>query len=477
MLLAIAVAGCSAAEQQSAPAAPKYGQASANPMTPDEMRSALIVEELVEPVDTTPVVVPGLEDQWSDGVQTLKLGKSTAVRADPFEDADLVGVIVRGTRVRWRGHVESSDCKHTWIELEPRGWICAPVTPSTEPPSTATLPRLGKRKTPGTVGRVRKSGLIYKNKKAVLAGDGRKPDGDVVALSKTVRIDGTSYWRTRRGQYVESKYVARYWGSSFGGVELGADTGLTLPLGFVVSSAKRGKAAVIVRAAPSARAKKVRKLSRRSVVSALETSSDDKFVRIGDDEWVSRKDLRIAEPSEPPSETVAGERWLDVDLETQTVVAYEGTTPVYATLVSTGKYGHRTPTGVYRVGRKKSMTTMNSARGAREVYSVANVPWTMYFHQGYALHGAFWHDGFGRTRSHGCVNLAPTDAKWVYEFLGPNMPAGWSQMVADADHPGSAVRVRSAKNPTPKFRGYAAEMEQSTTPEDAPDASTRVARR
>jgi hypothetical protein len=102
---------------------------------------------------------------------------------------------------------------------------------------------------------------------------------------------------------------------------------------------------------------------------------------------------------------------------------------------------------------------MNSTASSKEVYSVANVPWAMYFHEAYALHGAYWHNGFGRARSHGCVNLAPKDARWLYEFIGPEMPPGWSALEADASAPGSAVRIRSRRDPQPRFRSLAAKVE------------------
>ena len=108
-----------------------------------------------------------------------------------------------------------------------------------------------------------------------------------------------------------------------------------------------------------------------------------------------------------------------MDLSEQVVVAYDGDKPIYATLTSTGRRGHRTPTGIYRVVRKKARTTMTSDEGDREIYRVANVPWTLFFHKGYAVHGTYWHDGFGSPRSHGCINMSPADAKFVYEFLGP----------------------------------------------------------
>jgi hypothetical protein len=101
---------------------------------------------------------------------------------------------------------------------------------------------------------------------------------------------------------------------------------------------------------------------------------------------------------------------------------------------------------------------MNSQPAANEVYSVADVPWTLYFHKGYALHGAYWHDSFGSRRSHGCINLSPADAKRVYTILGPNVPAGWSAAYGHEEAPGSVVRIRNRKNPKPKCRGYAAKL-------------------
>ena len=68
---------------------------------------------------------------------------------------------------------------------------------------------------------------------------------------------------------------------------------------------------------------------------------------------------------------------------------------------------------------------MNSEKGKKEVYQVADVPWTMYFHEDYALHGAYWHDAFGKVRSHGCVNLAPADAAWLFEWTDPQVPEEW----------------------------------------------------
>jgi lipoprotein-anchoring transpeptidase ErfK/SrfK len=75
-------------------------------------------------------------------------------------------------------------------------------------------------------------------------------------------------------------------------------------------------------------------------------------------------------------------------------------------------------------------------------YAIEDVPWVMYFHRGYGLHGAFWHTSFGRVRSHGCVNLTPADAQWLFDWTSPRLPAGWAAVFPTAYEPGTLVRVR-----------------------------------
>ena len=58
-------------------------------------------------------------------------------------------------------------------------------------------------------------------------------------------------------------------------------------------------------------------------------------------------------------------------------------------------------------------------------YSIQDVPYVQYYDGSYALHGAFWHNNFGREQSHGCVNLSPTDAKHLFFWSEPSLPRGW----------------------------------------------------
>ncbi|MGC4191192.1 MAG: SH3 domain-containing protein [Thermomicrobiales bacterium] len=109
-----------------------------------------------------------------------------------------------------------------------------------------------------------------------------------------------------------------------------------------------------------------------------------------------------------------GELWVDVNLSTQYMIVYRGGTRVLGTYVSTGRPGFDTPTGTFHINAKLTSQTMSGVIGG-EYYNVPNVPWVMYFtDRGHALHGTYWHNNFGYTMSHGCVNLPLDVAAWLY---------------------------------------------------------------
>ncbi len=164
---------------------------------------------------------------------------------------------------------------------------------------------------------------------------------------------------------------------------------------------------------------------------------------------VRASDVAWTEPGSRPAAVKDDERWIDVNLSRQTLVAFEGSRPVFATLVSTGRKGkdrahdHTTPTGAWRVREKHIATTMDGdgAAAGDLPYSIEDVPYVMYYQDSYALHGAFWHDNFGRQQSHGCVNLAPLDAKRLFFWSDPQPPKGWFGLYSSPEQPGSLVVV------------------------------------
>ena len=130
---------------------------------------------------------------------------------------------------------------------------------------------------------------------------------------------------------------------------------------------------------------------------------------------------------------------MDVSISAQTLVAYEGTKPIYATLVSTGAAGledpHKTTAtkrGTFQIHAKHVTSTMDGNQPGHE-FDLRDVPWVQYFTEGYALHAAYWHDDFGHPRSHGCVNLSPLDARWLFHFTMPAVPQAWHGTLANGD--------------------------------------------
>lgn len=112
-----------------------------------------------------------------------------------------------------------------------------------------------------------------------------------------------------------------------------------------------------------------------------------------------------------PNEVANEGRWIDVDLSAQRVVAYEAAEPVRTFIVSTGTAAHPTVAGQFRIYVKLRATDM-----AGPGYYLPGVPYTMYFYQGYSLHGTYWHNNFGTPMSHGCVNLSIPDSEWLFNF-------------------------------------------------------------
>ena len=104
-------------------------------------------------------------------------------------------------------------------------------------------------------------------------------------------------------------------------------------------------------------------------------------------------------------------RWIEIDLSEQRLIAWEGKKQVYSYRISTGKRATPTPKGKFWINSKYRTHRM---RG--EDYDIPDVPYAMYFYEGYAIHGAYWHNKFGTPVSHGCVNLRVKQARQLYNW-------------------------------------------------------------
>lgn len=185
--------------------------------------------------------------------------------------------------------------------------------------------------------------------------------------------------------------------------------------------------------------------------------------------YVEAAKVRWFEPGPALAGVAEGETWIDVDLQQQMLAVMRGGAPIFVTLISSGtgaKKNTSTPRGIYRIRNKLALGAMrNRPEDASESpYHVEAVPWVQYFYRRFALHGAYWHDGFGHRKSHGCVNLAPKDARYVYELTTPNVPPAWMSSYEHNGEPGSVVRVRKGQD-VGEDRRTINDVEQDQAPE------------
>ena len=252
--------------------------------------------------------------------------------------------------------------------------------------------------------------------------------GTEVLIYEERPVAGVAWYRIGTNRWVHSAYVRLI--QLEAAREMLAAPGapvdaVQLPVGWVVSSS------INVRARPGVSAGNpvIGEVFHNQRLDILESTlvSGARWYRIGIDRWVIGQWVAVATAKPRPASIRPNERWVGVNLSQQTFVAYAGDTPVYAGMVATGLPATPTVQGVFRTWQRLPSGRMSGGSAATGgYYYLEEVTWTCYFYSGYALHTAYWHDAFGRPRSHGCVNMTPYDAWWVYQWSAPggaNSPA------------------------------------------------------
>lgn len=232
--------------------------------------------------------------------------------------------------------------------------------------------------------------------------------------------------------------------SQFMGVVLGED--VQLPLAFFRGHARPA----FVRKGPGEFSEQPETFARHAHVQLsgeVEQVQRIKYYKVqGQELWVSDKEAVIPTPKDKTpwgapvgqADTTGLARpgrstWIEASILGGWLVAFEGTRPVYATMISAGRGGGpvgardpletaSTPTGRFAIGGKFKTATMESSSSP---ILHADVPWTQNFSGPHAIHSAYWHDDFGNLKSAGCVNVSPRDGKWLFEFTEPEVPTDW----------------------------------------------------
>jgi hypothetical protein len=358
--------------------------------------------------------------------------------AGPSRDSARRGVTMPGAILSFFGSRRGSGCSGTFWLVGPLAWTCSDDA-TLSPAEPSAVDALGPTDAfPAQyffVGRAGASAYASLESAADGAPDRELEGGWAVAVVEQRDYDGARWARTSKGLWIALADLVAARPSEFRGeaIEDGK-----MNMAWVLADRAN------VFSTPSPRGKLQGTLVRFQLVHVREESGP--MVSIDEGGFMIAKDLSRPTASAPPAEvTRPGERWIDVAPETQTLVAYEGARPVFATLVSTGRPNETpTPKGVHRIWAKLLASNMgNLTTGEPDAhYSLEDVPYVQFFDNGVALHGTYWHKDFGHARSHGCVNLSPPDARSLFAFTAPRLPRGWVATYPTPLDEGTWVRVR-----------------------------------
>ncbi|MBM4375322.1 MAG: L,D-transpeptidase family protein [Deltaproteobacteria bacterium] len=460
------------------PGDPRDGEPSASddaaaPVAPDEP----VVAEPTEPAEP------------EGGPVLVSIGRETWVLAEPRWEAKKLGYLRAGAVVPRAAKIATRrDCRGGWYRIEPEGFVCAGARATVDRehpaarlsqrrPDTTGLPYLyaltryptpplyarmpteeQQRSVEGDLESHLRNARAAATKPEYVAppepeplppeladgrllpsvnGEARGPEQLVLGHAKkrsgwamlgTYESGGRRFGLTTELALVPLDRTRVVRPSSFRGVELSDEYGLPL----AVTRARSTKRYQLDSAGGLSALAPFGSREAVPLTGREHRAREGLLLETRDGTWVRADQVTpIERYRELPRFARRGVKWLDVSLLRQTLVAYEGARPVYATLVSSGKDGvkdhkdsHATIQGTFLVHTKHLSVTMDSDDEEDE-FDLRDVPYVQYFKEGYALHAAYWHDDFGTPRSHGCVNLAPLDAAWLFGWTTPGVPEGW----------------------------------------------------
>lgn len=374
---------------------------------------------------------------WARSIEVINDG--APVMLAPSPDARRRGTVGAGTRLGFSRRVFGQGCSTgVWYETTDELFICEEhVKPSTALPGPKVEPAIEGTNLPQRYAFVRVDGTrAYAHPSDYFANDYVEALGrgfGIVVTGEQV-YQGIAFVRTRRHLWVERGSVHFVDGSSFRGVIL--KPGAPLDVAWVSRHPSK------VYDKPHGRIQ--RRLARHARVHVEQERGA--WTKLRDGGWIKTADLARPRVVPTPAGIGAHDRWIDIDVDQQVLVAYDGGTPRFATLISTGKDSKTsaTPLGVFALWAKLDYTDMDDIErtDVPQNYSIQDVPWVQFFKGSYGFHAAFWHNDFGRRRSHGCINLSPADARYLFQFTEPVLPPGWNAILPIPEDRPTVVQVR-----------------------------------
>ncbi|MCR9164550.1 MAG: L,D-transpeptidase [Nannocystaceae bacterium] len=467
-LCALAIASCSSASAEQPEAGAKAETSENDVLSESERRTVVLDEEGgetgEEPDEFAPAPdlvdgpaparasapEPALDvEPESEPIGRRIARQQLTVYAKPTSDAPIRGRIPMAAAFDVHGYVEGPGCEGElgWADLGHHGYACMTNTRKGDGANAYALPKMRAQLTPFFYAKAKANdpAPIFKNLRAARNGDapvGTMKKGVDYAFKIRRRVDGQVYLIDGNRRAVREKDVRRFQPSRFEGRDLEAEP---VPEGKVLAWASNWP-----EAAAYSRASQDSELAAQVGYHEqllLEPADTDGWYKLSSGAFISASDVRVfAAPTERPPEVGAGDIWIDVDLEQQVLSVMLGDEAIFATMVSSGLKSP-TPRGLFRIRNKLAVGSMSSSPGADDFYDVQAVPHVQYFLGSFALHSAYWHNGFGRPISHGCVNLSPKDAQRVFSLTTPKLPAGWIHGYESTEHLGTTVRIHKGDQP------------------------------
>ena len=378
---------------------------------------------------------------WARSIEVVDDG--APVMLEPDSESRRRGTVGAGTRLGFKRRVFGAGCSTgVWYETSDSLFICeghVQASPAAPGAQRDELTGPGER-LPQRYAFVRFDGTrAYAHPSDYFRSDYSEALGKgygIVITGEQV-YEGVEFVRTRRFLWVERGSVHFVDGSSFNGEKLGPEAALGLAWVSVRPAKLHEK--------PQGRV--IRELERHRVVHVQASKGAWSKLRGGG--WIRTAALARTKLVAPPQGVGPNDRWIDIDIDQQVLVAYEGPRPMFATLVSTGRNNKQseTPLGVFQIWVKLEYSDMDDIErtDVDKNYSIQDVPWVQFFKGSYGFHAAFWHDDFGRRRSHGCINLSPADARYLFQFTQPILPPGWNAILPMPEDRPTTVQVRATE--------------------------------
>ncbi len=395
--------------------------------------------------------VPQVPVPPADGPKLGALANVAPIFDRPAPNATQIGYLHAGAKIARASEPYTTEgCEGGWYPVRPRGFMCAGESATTElghptMVAMALAPKLDQP-LPYTYARVRAETPLFERdpaKENAVREVGRTPGrsgmaivGSWTALDPEGRMQRLAM--LTNGRFIKASDLEAATPSDFKGVALTPEQGL--PFAFVV---KRGVRAWKI---DDGEPDKLGELGYHDAVALTGKYREIEGLRYwatSDGRYLRHRDVTVVRRRSIWPDFATGQaKWIDVSVVTGTLTLYEGRTPVFVTLVSTGrdrlgdpKTTASTALGAFQITGKHLTALGSDPKVIGDGVQIYDAPWALELSSGQMLHGAYWHSRFGIENGPGHVQLSPADAQRVFQWVDAAVPEGWhgiNQLPSDA---------------------------------------------